>query len=236
MGVVNLCIEVGLQTLLTVLTCIPCILVVHLSTNHQPQVGCKDRRIQFHKTIGIVIPHLTFNLGISGIVGSRLCKEDSIVLEGMRVREHHPAVTIVGRYHICQVGIIQLLLMTAKHLESFDDEPVLTADTPIQIKMHILSQSTVCHAIDIGWISLSVRGVRHGIRLHGEFLRTVGHIGIEHPITIGATLHRHFGIGLEVVTIIDIYQTFRTIHRLSHRGVAAYLDTLYLTSLHVGEE
>ena len=97
MGIVHLCIKIGLQVLLTVLTDIPGILVIHLRTDHQPKVGCENRGVEFDKTIGIVVTHLFMVVGRAGIVAPRLNKEDGIIMIGMRVREHKPKITTVVR-------------------------------------------------------------------------------------------------------------------------------------------
>ena len=51
--------------------------------------------------------------------------------------------------------------------------------------MQIFCQSTIRHVAHINGISLAVGTASQGIGLHGEFFAMVGHIGVEHAITVG---------------------------------------------------
>ena len=100
--------------------------------------------------------------------------------------------------------------------------------------MQIFCQSTIRHVAHINGISLAVGTASQGIGLHGEFFAPVCHIGVEHAIAVGTARECHLAIGLHVCAVIDVYHSFCATHSLCHRGVAADLDTVYLTSLHVG--
>ena len=121
-------------------------------------------------------------------------------------------------------------------MERFDDELVALADLPVQVQIQVFGQSTVGHVVLVEGISLSVGGANHAVALHREFLAAIRHIGIDHAIAVGTACHSHLAVGLHVFTIIDVYHALRAAHSFCHRTIAANLDTVYLASLHIGQE
>ena len=85
MGVVKLCIDIRHHVLIAFLTDIPAVLVVQLCPEHQPEIGSKQRGIDFAKGVGIFIAQLDRVVGVSGIDVTCLGKEDGFVLEDVRV-------------------------------------------------------------------------------------------------------------------------------------------------------
>ena len=233
MGIVKLCIDIGHHALLTVLADIPGVLVVNLSTHHQPEVWGEDGGVQLYETIGIADAHLVAAISVPGVVTTYLSKEDGIVLEGMRVGEHKAHITVVGNEIIHWLGVDILLLAVAKLLESLDDKPIALAHLPIQIQMQVLRQSTIGHTENISGIGLTIGCARHRIGLHCQLLASISHIGIGHSVAVGAACSCQLAVGLHVLTIIDIYDARRAAHRLSNRTVAAYLDAVNLASLYI---
>ena len=96
MGIIELGIEVGHQVLFAPLADIPSVLVVHLSTDYQPEVGREEGGIEFDKGVGIAVTLLGVT-GRTGVVAADLGKEQGIVLESMRVRQHEASVPIIKR-------------------------------------------------------------------------------------------------------------------------------------------
>ena len=51
--------------------------------------------------------------------------------------------------------------------------------------MQVFCQSTIRHVAHINGISLAVGTASQGIGVHRELFAMVGHIGVEHAITVG---------------------------------------------------
>ena len=131
MRIVELCVEIAHQGLLAVLVEIAGVIVVHLSADHQPEVGCEDGGVEFDKAVRIAVAHLVGDAGGSGVVAAYLGKENGIVLEGVGVGQHEPYITVVIWQGCNHVRVEDLLFGIVKLLVRFDDEPVARAHLPV---------------------------------------------------------------------------------------------------------
>ena len=95
MRIVELRIKISLQVLFAVLTHVPSVLIIHLSTDHQPKIGGEDGGIEFDKAVGITVTHLETIIERPGVVASHLSKENRIILEGVGVRKYKIDVTVI---------------------------------------------------------------------------------------------------------------------------------------------
>ena len=131
MCIVELCVEIAHQGLLAALVEIAGVIVVHLSADHQPEVGCEDGGVEFDKAVRIAVAHLVGDAGGSGVVAAYLGKENGIVLEGVGVGQHEPYITVVIWQGCNHVRVEDLLFGIVKLLVRFDDEPVARAHLPV---------------------------------------------------------------------------------------------------------
>ena len=102
---------VGHQVLLAVPTEIAGVLVVHLRTHHQPQVGGKHGGVEFYKSVGIAVTHPVAVAGFPGVVAAYLGKQDGIIFEAVGVRQHKADIAVIVRMGLEQFGVENLLFV-----------------------------------------------------------------------------------------------------------------------------
>ena len=164
----------------------PYVLVVHLCTNHQPEVGGKERGVELYEAIGKAVAKANVIIGVVRVVGSNLGKENGIVSESMGVRQDHADITSVIWSGVDETRVVKLELLVAELLGTPDDEPVALTQLEVEIHMQVLFEIAVCHAIDIKGIRLAVGAASQRIGLHSEFSGGIADIGIGHPVAVGA--------------------------------------------------